>query len=116
MRFCSEITCNKIFEYTLTCGGDESVVPLYCEEHRIIDETAKNCPECDMLVSKTDGCDHMRCNCGAHWCWGCRYSFSERIIPYLDSIWWKCYESCDESNEEKYINSNDDLMDGYMEY
>ena len=117
LRFCSEVNCSKLFEYTLTCGGDESVVPLYCEEHRIIDVSAKNCPQCNTLVSKNDGCDHMACICGAHWCWGCQYSFSERMIPLLDNIWWKCYEDCDASYETSHIEQSDnDLMDGYMEY
>lgn len=103
-RFCSHTDCHQLFEYQLHCGGDESTVPLYCEQHRIIDETAKNCPQCNMLVSKTEGCDHMECTCGAHWCWGCQYSFSENIIPLLDTIWWKCYECCDSNKEQQYLD------------
>ncbi|KAJ4989273.1 dihydroxyacid dehydratase [Stagonosporopsis vannaccii] len=31
----------------------------------------RECPACKVGVQKTYGCDHMKCHCGAHWCWAC---------------------------------------------
>jgi len=31
----------------------------------------KQCPRCKTGVLRMYGCDHMRCLCGAHWCWEC---------------------------------------------
>ncbi|KAL6249875.1 hypothetical protein RBB50_003731 [Rhinocladiella similis] len=32
----------------------------------------KTCPKCGTAVAKMYGCPHMRCKCGAHWCWDCQ--------------------------------------------
>jgi len=32
----------------------------------------KACPRCGTGVMKMFGCPHVRCPCGAHWCWDCR--------------------------------------------
>jgi len=29
------------------------------------------CPVCMWTVEKKDGCDHIKCRCGAHFCWVC---------------------------------------------
>ena len=31
----------------------------------------KECPNCKTMVERTGGCNHITCNCGAHWCWTC---------------------------------------------
>lgn len=35
----------------------------------------KDCPKCKTPLEKTDGCDHMICQCGAHICWVCLETF-----------------------------------------
>ncbi|KAJ0107653.1 hypothetical protein J7T55_010258 [Diaporthe amygdali] len=37
------------------------------------------CPKCGQGVTKTEGCDHMRCQCGQEWCYVCSCSY-ENII------------------------------------
>lgn len=32
----------------------------------------KSCPRCGAGVAKMFGCPHVRCQCGAHWCWECQ--------------------------------------------
>lgn len=32
----------------------------------------KICPKCGTGVMKMFGCPHVRCQCGAHWCWDCQ--------------------------------------------
>ena len=31
----------------------------------------KECPNCGILIEKAEGCLHMTCNCGTHFCWLC---------------------------------------------
>uniref|UniRef100_A0A383WBY6 RBR-type E3 ubiquitin transferase n=1 Tax=Tetradesmus obliquus TaxID=3088 RepID=A0A383WBY6_TETOB len=31
----------------------------------------KRCPGCGHIVVRTEGCNHMRCHCGAHFCYEC---------------------------------------------
>jgi hypothetical protein len=37
----------------------------------MIAEESKRCPGCRANTQKNDGCDHITCRCGAHWCWVC---------------------------------------------
>ncbi|KAF8338501.1 hypothetical protein F5887DRAFT_515014 [Amanita rubescens] len=41
---------------------------------------AKHCPRCDVFVQKTDGCNHMECRCGVHFCWICLQVFDRQVI------------------------------------
>ena len=31
----------------------------------------KTCPGCRATIEKTSGCNHIKCQCGQHWCWFC---------------------------------------------
>lgn len=42
-------------------------------------EAISICPKCGQGVTKSDGCDHMRCQCGEAWCYVCSCSY-ENII------------------------------------
>ena len=105
LRYCYR--CPKLFEYELTCGGDNSYIPDTCIDCRVVDDTSVECPYCGILVSKTEGCDHMECICGGHWCWGCRWKFTDGIIPLLGGINWICAKDCSEENEIRYIDDPD---------
>ncbi|KAF9554429.1 hypothetical protein CPC08DRAFT_174670 [Agrocybe pediades] len=35
----------------------------------------KKCPQCNIWIEKTEGCNHMTCKCGAHICWRCMCIF-----------------------------------------
>ncbi|KIV89287.1 hypothetical protein PV10_08865 [Exophiala mesophila] len=37
----------------------------------------KVCPKCGIAVARMYGCSHIKCHCGAHWCWDCRRSIVE---------------------------------------
>ncbi|KAK5950523.1 hypothetical protein OHC33_008466 [Knufia fluminis] len=66
-----------------TCIPCKAVVdPTESQAHKCVaaDETTallkqfdyKRCPRCDIGVAKMYGCSHVRCQCGAHWCWDCQ--------------------------------------------
>ncbi|POS71191.1 hypothetical protein DHEL01_v210414 [Diaporthe helianthi] len=42
-------------------------------------ESLSICPKCGQGVTKSDGCDHMQCQCGQSWCYVCSCSY-ENII------------------------------------
>ncbi|CAN8104598.1 unnamed protein product [Discula destructiva] len=42
-------------------------------------EDTSICPKCGQGVTKTDGCDHMMCQCGTEWCYVCSCSW-ENIL------------------------------------
>jgi hypothetical protein len=62
LRYCKK--CTYLFEHEMTCGARESDIPEECPNCIVVDETAKKCPFCKILVSKSEGCDHMECHCG----------------------------------------------------
>jgi len=46
----------------------------------------KRCPRCQIPTEKNDGCDHMTCRCGAHWCYICgAESTASNIYPHIRS-------------------------------
>mmetsp|Transcript_36512 Transcript_36512/g.83913 ORF Transcript_36512/g.83913 Transcript_36512/m.83913 type:complete len:304 (+) Transcript_36512:48-959(+) len=34
-------------------------------------ESCQACPSCNVIVRKEEGCDHISCTCGSHFCYGC---------------------------------------------
>lgn len=38
------------------------------------------CPKCLVNVEKNEGCDHMSCKCGSHFCWKCGQEYGVTII------------------------------------
>lgn len=64
-----------------TCVKCHIVVDAQAEHQCVLaDETTallikfgyKSCPCCSAGVAKMFGCPHVRCQCGAHWCWECQ--------------------------------------------
>mmetsp|Transcript_5260 Transcript_5260/g.9987 ORF Transcript_5260/g.9987 Transcript_5260/m.9987 type:complete len:680 (-) Transcript_5260:1800-3839(-) len=49
---------------------------------------SKPCPGCGIFVSKTDGCNHMKCsNCQQCFCWVCGVAVEDAIFPNHFQ-WW----------------------------
>ena len=111
LRYCKK--CKNLFEHEMTCGARESDIPEECPNCIVVDETAKKCPFCKILVSKSEGCDHMECHCGGHWCWVCRRKFSDDIIGRLGGIFWRCSGQCTRENELRYLEDHDYDSDGW---
>ena len=42
---------------------------------RVVRRTSKPCPGCGVPTDKLAGCNHMKCRCGADWCWLCGSAF-----------------------------------------
>ncbi|XP_071038173.1 uncharacterized protein [Parasteatoda tepidariorum] len=46
-------------------------------------KSCKQCPNCKMIIEKTEGCNHMKCfNCKSHLCWLCLEIFKSGALVY----------------------------------
>jgi len=70
------VTCRlcKIPFHVTHEGESSTVTTIIAMANFKYDKIGKNegvahCPECNMLISKGDGCDHMRCFCGHDFSW-----------------------------------------------
>ncbi|KUI67795.1 E3 ubiquitin-protein ligase RNF19B [Cytospora mali] len=74
-----------------TCGEfdqDDAQIERLEEEEATAKLLAKEatsiCPQCGQGVTKTEGCDHMQCQCGQEWCYICSCSW-ENILRIGDT-------------------------------
>ena len=96
LLFCPCKTC-KFASYGFTCGtptvkevkcpqghkmcpkcGDNAHSGICAKIPGMDDETlkllradSKECPVCSLVITRIDGCNHMQCPCGTHFCWRC---------------------------------------------
>ena len=65
--FCKKQMCVicKQKEHPGTCKGDKKLAAMIKENHW------QFCPKCGHLVERMHGCNHMRCVCGANFCYRC---------------------------------------------
>lgn len=66
---CSVTICTKCKQQ-----ADDNHICAKIEQREAILNTFhyKICPKCGTGVMKMFGCPHVRCQCGAHWCWDCQ--------------------------------------------
>lgn len=58
--------CRKVAHGTTNC-----VIELDLEVQELRKMGYQECPWCHAIVSKTSGCNDMRCRCGRHFCYRC---------------------------------------------
>lgn len=108
------VLCNKIEPAVpRNCAEDVPVLSKFrCEACIVItmapDFTGKPCPSCKVPVLKTSGCDHITCQCNAHWCYQCGDAFDEReIYNHINKV------HGDSGYEAMYENYDDEDNIGY---
>jgi len=45
---------------------------------------AKSCPSCSIRTHRIDGCNHMQCPCGYHWCYACQSRWNQSHYSCID--------------------------------
>jgi hypothetical protein len=85
-------TCSQCFVGICTTCKTECHEGQTCEEYQIATNPeldaqklqewkdksgVRTCPNCKATVEKIDGCNHITCRCGTHWCWLCERSFAD---------------------------------------
>ena len=88
------LQCPSCFSTICSACDEEAHEGMTCQERRLhkdpaeqdrlfnvwANEHGKQCPECGRVIEKNEGCNHMTCRCGAHFCWQCGESFSAAEI------------------------------------
>ncbi|KAF8308989.1 hypothetical protein F5887DRAFT_912147, partial [Amanita rubescens] len=90
--------CHKPEHSGMTCAERRAQDP---SEHDVLNNQwasshgAKKRPVCQVWIQKTDGCNHIKCPCGAHICWLCEQSFANgnQTYRHLRSVhgMWRLY-------------------------
>lgn len=66
----------------------------------------KRCPRCTVVIEKKDGCQHMICLCGYHFCWNC----GKKLDPALENQKHRCGSKIWDKKNMKYVkNDHDDI-------
>ena len=103
------VKCVQIVHAKRDCSRDDGMTPELTNELERIGY--KRCPKCRAAVRKTYGCRHMRCRCGAQWCWYC-------YLSVLDCENNGCMgEESEGSDGEGYLSDEEvgDAGDGGLE-
>jgi hypothetical protein len=74
LKFCAR--CND-FENPFICGSELNITGIDEDSLRVIQHDSKQCPNCRVIITKNDGCNHITClRCKQHFCWLCLTMFS----------------------------------------
>ena len=123
LKYCTTPDCQQIYQHSpetriLQCPScfssicsacdDEAHEGVTCEERRDqkdssvqdrlfnewANEHGKRCPECKRVIEKIDGCNHISCRCGAHFCWECGKTFkSSEIYQHMNAAHGGIYDA-----------------------
>jgi hypothetical protein len=77
--------CPRNHSMCLKCGGAshigtcDQVVGMDAATRSLLVADSKPCPSCNQFITRSDGCNHMTCTCGQHFCWRCLHTFSPQV-------------------------------------
>ena len=72
--------CGEENHVPAKCCDIKAFLPLLSSSELAVQKLSKPCPGCRAPIEKNDGCNHMTCKCGVHWCWLC----AQKIEGYAD--------------------------------
>lgn len=97
-----ELQCPSCFLEICTACHTEGHAGMSCAEkrqHKNLEEqerllrtwagenNVKQCPSCRVWVEKVEGCHHISCKCGVHFCWICAGVFdANRIYTHMTEV------------------------------
>ncbi|PFH50422.1 hypothetical protein AMATHDRAFT_3988 [Amanita thiersii Skay4041] len=94
------LTCPSCFVTVCTECHKEAHEGMTCAERALMNDPeeqerrnkewaqsagARRCPSCQVWVQKIEGCNHITCHCGAHFCWVClaHYGGGSEVYDHL---------------------------------
>ena len=105
------LQCKTEWHQNLTCEeyqkskkkeDDENDIKF---EEYVKGNNFKQCPNCKRWVEKTEGCDHIFCPCGTHFCYNCG-GIRDPVHPYD--------HKCPNDNNNNDINRNNMIFMNFM--
>ena len=75
---CPSCKCLKKYMQESCSSRIEEKYSLVCDECSA--STLKECPQCGIIIQKEGGCAHVKCICGAHFCWICLHIDNKQLI------------------------------------
>jgi ankyrin repeat/IBR domain-containing protein 1 len=122
------VECGKFHFFCWDCGAPEAHAPLSCsvwqqwltkcEEAASTSNTGGNtigwlinnsrqCPNCQLTLQKTDGCNHVKCNkCHFDFCWVCLRSWKTHSTSSGGYFHCNRYEPMESDVDSQLISSN----------
>ena len=96
---------------SVTCEEYErSIASTLQASTRAIQLISKPCPGCGIYVSKTDGCNHMKCtNCQQCFCWVCGVAVEDSIFPNHFQ-WWNAMGCANMQMVEDVVPSRSSII------
>ena len=96
------VTCDKLAKWLNDNGLDNEVaadsgdevdktetkeLQEAIENKTWIANNARKCPQCQVIIEKNGGCNHISCrNCNHHFCWVCRAVWSNHNYNSYDRV------------------------------
>eukprot|EP00696_Hemimastix_kukwesjijk_P000210 gnl/Hemi2/10295_TR3550_c0_g1_i1.p1 gnl/Hemi2/10295_TR3550_c0_g1~~gnl/Hemi2/10295_TR3550_c0_g1_i1.p1 ORF type:complete len:453 (-),score=-22.62 gnl/Hemi2/10295_TR3550_c0_g1_i1:133-1491(-) len=105
-----EVECPLCLNTFCLACKEHSHPNALCEVNQFIkiakDLALKACPSCRHWVEKTEGCNHMTCNCGYEFCYNCGriYDFTESAYGGPGCVEGYCEEKDYYEDFEKLLN------------
>ena len=94
---CENVECGTVYCFqhalahpsTMTCEEyEKSIATSVKASTNIIESTSKPCPNCGIRITKSDGCNHMKCTyCQQCFCWICGVAVEDAVFP-SHFQWW----------------------------
>ncbi|CAD8052580.1 unnamed protein product [Paramecium sonneborni] len=69
IKFCSK--CREEKHYPIPCDILKKVLEYQQSNEYWAALNASKCPQCGRLIQRTEGCFHLKCLCGQHFCFKC---------------------------------------------
>ena len=102
-QLCQQLYCLKCQDYLHKGKCDKEVAFKLERKHQF-----RRCPSCKVVVQRIEGCDHMTCVCGNHYCYRCGCTIDQRLghsckvpehLGYFAKLRWKIERTSAGSND-----------------
>lgn len=98
---CQKLKLKHSYEPWRRCPSDEEEMKI---RSLAVQQKWKACPNCQALVERSNGCNHMKCHCGQRFCYQCGEAFASEATC-------KCGLGLGHLQAEGHAEGNDEETD-----